>query len=171
MYQYIPKRTNQTARKLILLFFAGAAALMLITMIARAVPFRWVFQLIALFLLTAAIFLVTRYVTKLFLYRIESGDLTVIETDTRGKKRLTVCRVGIANVSRVHRLTDQAQTKAILAELRGNKIKVFDYTVDLRPSDSILAVVNEGGEDLAVRLSFDEQLFALLSPETPSGEE
>ena len=162
MYEYSPKRTNTAARRLILLFFLGAAALILITMMVPNVPFRWVFQLIAIGLLTAAIFLVTRYVTKLFLYRIENGDLTVTEADARGKRRITVCRVGVANIQSLERLDEPHAANAALADLKKQKIKLFDYTADLRPADSILLVVREGGEDLAIRLSFDETLFELL---------
>ncbi len=165
MYQYTPKRTGAKANRLILLFFAGAAALMLITMLVPTVPFRWVFQLISLCLLTAAIFLVTRYITKLFFYQIEDGDLTVMETDTRGKKRITVCRVGISSVIRCEHLTESAKISAALADLKKQKIKLFDYTADLLPAESILLVVNEGGEDLAIRLSFDETLLTLLTPD------
>lgn len=165
MYQVIPKRTNSQASRLILLFFAGAAALMLITMLVPSIPFRWVFQLIALGLLTAAIFLVTRYITKLFFYRIENGDLTVIETDGKGKKQITVCRVGVGNVIRCEHLTRPEQTDAALADLKKRKIKLFDYTVDLRPAESLLVLVVEGGEELAIRLSFDEGLLSILTPE------
>ena len=164
MYELIPKRTNKKANEMILLFFIGAAAMMLVTMLFPTVPFRWAFQLISLCLLTAGVFLVTRYVTKLFFYRIEEGDLIVTETDTRGKKRLVVCRVGVSSVVRCERLTDANQVKAALASLRKQGVKVFDYTVDLRPAESILLVVNEGGDDLAVRLSFDDTLFSILTP-------
>lgn len=162
MYEYSPKRTNTAAQRLILLFFLGAAALILITMLVPTVPFRWVFQLIAIGLLTAAIFLVTRYVTKLFLYRIENGDLTVTEADARGKRQITVCRVSVANIQSLERLDEPNVADAALSDLKKQKIKLFDYTADLRPADSILLVVREGGEDLAIRLSFDEILFGLL---------
>ncbi len=170
MYQVVPKRTNTKASGLILLFFAGAAALMLITMLVPSIPFRWVFQLISLFLLTVAIFFVTRYSTKSFFYRIESrggedrGDLTVTETDTKGKKQITVCRVGVCNVIRCDHLKDPKQAEGALIDLKKRRIKLFDYTVDFHPADSILVLVNEGEEELAIRLSFDLVLLQLLTP-------
>ena len=97
MYELIPQKTNKIAARLVALSFFGAAAVLLCTVLAPAVPFRWVFQLIAILLLTAGVFLTTRYLTKLFFYRItEDGDLTVTEAAANGKRQVTVCRVAVA---------------------------------------------------------------------------
>ena len=169
MYEWNPKSANTTARKLILLFFIGAGALMLVTMLFPSVPFRWVFQLIALGLLSAAIFFVTRYVTKSFLYRIEttadgSADLTVTEISSGGKRRITVCRIGLDHILTRELLDNPAKTSERLASLKKEKIKYYDYTVEYQSAESILLIVNEGGEEIALRLSFDADLFALLRP-------
>ena len=170
MYEWMPQRTNKTAEKMIFLMFGGSAALLLAATLLPDVPFRWVFQLLALGLLTAAVFLVTRYRTKRFVYRIfedENGglDLTVTECAVNGKRAVTVCRVGLGNILRVVDL-DLSDGGASLREwknlCRGGK-KIFDYAIDLKPTRSIVIVVNEGGEELRIRLSYDDRLFQILS--------
>ncbi len=177
MYEYIPQKSNRTARRLILLFFAGAAALFLLTVLFPTVPFRWVFQLIALGILTAAIFLVTRYVTKLFIYRIETAsegehDLTVTEAAANGKRAVTVCRIGLSHIQSC-RIVETAEADALLKQLKKEHIRLYDYTVDLRPAQSIFLLTDEGGETLALRLSYDTTLFGLLRPaeETDSADD
>ncbi|MBE6546138.1 MAG: hypothetical protein E7668_01695 [Ruminococcaceae bacterium] len=169
MYEFIPQKTNQTARKLILLFFAGAAALFALTLLVPAIPFRWVFQLFALALLTAAIFLVTRYVTKLYIYRTEptaggAVDLTVTEAAANGKRAVTVCRIGLSQIRHRRLVSSQTEFDAALKELKKERIRLYDYTVDLHPTESILLLAEEGGETLALRLAYDQTLFELLTP-------
>ena len=169
MYELIPRPVGATAKKLILLFFFGASALMLITMLVPSIPFRWVFQLIALGLLTAAVFLVTRYVTKLFFYRLEqtqSGiDLTVTEASANGKRQITVCRIGLNAIEECVLLENPVAEKERLREIRKACVKLYDYTLELHPAQSIFLIVTEGGERLAIRLSYDKTLFDLLSPQ------
>lgn len=171
MYELIPRKTNQTARRLILLLFLGAAAVIVVTMLVPTVPVRWLFQLIAIGLLTGGVFLTTRYVTKLFIYRAEvGGDLTVSEANANGKRQITVCRVGLSSIRRRTLLDSPCAARAALDELKANKKKLFDYCVDLQPAESILLTVEEGGETFAIRLSFDPVFFELLSPTEPETE-
>lgn len=169
MYEWIPEKTNNTAKKLIILLFAGAAALMLVTAAIPEVPFRWVFQLIALGMMTGAIFFTTRYVTKLFIYRLENDsegevDLTVTEAASNGRRRVTVCRVGLSGV-RACVVCDLSESdgKSVQAKIKASKRKLFDYCPDLGPAKSIYLTVEEGGEELILRLSYDEKLFSILS--------
>ena len=149
---------------MILLFFLGSAALLATTMLVPTVPFRWVFQLLAIFLLTAGVFLTTRYLTKLFFYRIQNGDLTVTEANTNGKRQITVCRVGLSGILSVTECHSATEAKEQIKALKKRRVKYFDYTVDLQPAESLLVLVEEGGEELALRLSYDEQLAERLTP-------
>ena len=170
MYELTPKKTNKTAGKLILLLFLGAAALILITvavppLLKVELPLRWVFQLIAIFLLTAGIFLTTRYITKLFIYRVtEKRDLTVTEAASNGKRPITVARVGLDGIRERIYVDSPAAADAEIKRLKKEKIKLYDYTVDYQPAESIFLVVVEGGERLALRLSYDKNLYDLLIP-------
>ena len=174
MYEWIPQKTNQKARNAVFLLLGGAAALIAIPVLVPALPFRWIVQLIAFGLLTVAIFLVSRYTAKSYVYRVlprEDGsrDLTVTELKG-GRSRVIVCRMGLAGVERL--VCDDAEHRAearALRELaRKERRSFFDYSVDLLPDRSILLLAEEGGQAFALRLSFDAELLALLTPAEPS---
>ena len=170
-YEWVAQKSNHKARNLVFVLLAAAFVFMLIPMIFPAMPFRWGIQLIALCLLTAGIFMTTRYLTRLYIYRIvgegDALDLTVTEAASNGKRQITVCRVAL---SRIHRLAvfDAATPDVEKKErglLKGRHIKQYDYRPDLRPEKSIFLIVEEGGEELGLFLSYDEELFSQLSRE------
>ncbi len=176
MYQWIPKKTNTTDRKLTFLLFAGGAALILVTNFAPELPGKWVFQLIAVALLTAAVFLVARYQGKCFVYRVEEGregsyDLTVTETNSRGKRAVTVCRVGLSAIASVRLIdfSDGGDSLSFWQSFCKGRKKIHDYTVDLKPVRSILVTVEEGGETLYLRLSPIDELYDLLRRQADEG--
>ena len=169
-YELIPKRSNTTARSMVMVLMIGAFALMFFTVLFPTLPFRWVVQLIALVLLTAGIFMTTRYLTKLFIYRIISDgasfDLTVTEAAVNGKRQVTVCRVGLGGIQERCLLeqSNAEETKKRFDTLKKEQIKLYDYCVDYRPVKSILILAEEGEQSFAIRLSYDEELWSYLSP-------
>ena len=168
-YEWIPSKTNQTARNLVFVLIVGAFALMAIPAAIPTLPFRWVIQLLALALLTAGIFMTTRYLTKIFLYRIvgegDDLDLTVTEAASNGKRQVTVCRVGLRGIRRAVILSSREEEKKERAVLTKNRTKQFDYRPDLHPAKSILVIVEEGGEELCLLLAYEERLASYLSPD------
>lgn len=169
IYEWIAQRTNQNARKLAVLLLFGASALMLFTVLIQGMPFRWVFQLIAVGLLIGMIFLVARYESKLYFYRLERDgdegiDLTVTEANAKGRAQVTVCRIALRQIRDCVSVDiTKADGKEILSVLKKEKKKRFDYCADYRPQKSILLLVEEGDEELAIRLSYDDRLFELLT--------
>lgn len=167
-YEWIAQKTNKTARNLVIVLLVGAFALMLIPAAIPTLPFRWVVQLIALCLMTAGIFITTRYLTKMFFYRIvsdgEALDLTVSEASSNGKRQITVCRVGVAGIHRQVILASLEEEKAERSALKKERVKIFDYRPDLRPEKSLLVLVEEGGEELALFLAYEETLASYLAP-------
>lgn len=169
-YEWIPTKSNQKARNTVIVLFFGALALMLIPTAFPTLPFRWVIQLLALVLLTAGIFMTTRYLTKMFFYRIvgegEELDLTVTEASANGKRQVTVCRVGLSGIRRLVILdvTKPEIEKEERALLKKSHTKQFDYRADLCPAKSILLIVEEGGEELCLFLSYEERLASYLAP-------
>ena len=168
-YEWIPPKSNQLARNLVMILFLGAAVLMLIPTALPTLPFRWVIQLIALCLLTAGIFITTRYLTKLFIYRIvqngESLDLTVTEAASNGKRQITTCRVGLSGICRTVILDSPEVVRREREKLKKERIKQFDYRPDLCPAKSILLIVEEGGEELALYLAYEERFASWLLTE------
>ena len=112
----------------------------------------------------------TRYLTKLFIYRIISNgasfDLTVTEAAANGKRQVTVCRVGLGGIRERHLLeqSNAEENKKRFDTLKKGQIKFYDYCVDYRPAQSILIVAEEGGQSYAIRLSYDEELWSYLLP-------
>ena len=172
MYEWIPRRTNERAQRAILLLFLAAALLFAVPYLIAGLPFRWVLQLFAIGMLTAAIFLVTRYVSKIFIYRVilcEDGtqDLTVTEANSGARGQITVCRVGLSNILSCRVLDEQkdARAREALSALKKKRRKIFDYCADLHPAQCILLSVREGGEELWLLLSYSPELVAALGGE------
>ena len=182
MYEWIPPKNNQKAQKITLLLFAGAAVLMAFPSLIPQLPYRWILQLLSIALLTAAIFIMTRYIAKLYIYRIlDLGngnlDLTVTEAKAGGKGQITVCRIGLSNIRKCVCMEDTPSSEGmhLLKQSRKAHQKNFDYCADLHPAQSIVLFVEEGGEELVLRLSFDPMLFDLLQDHSshaePDGED
>jgi len=177
MYERIPPKTNQKSGILALLLLIGAVALIAVCGVFPNLPFRWVGQLLALCMGAAAVLLVVRYWTRSYLYRIiatenGSADLTVTELKGNGKRRMVVCRVGLSRV-RDRMLEDaahRAQAEQWLSAHKKEGVRVFDYRPDLLPDQSILLLVEEGGERQILRLAYDPVLYDLLTPNGEMGE-
>ena len=171
MYEWIPTKNNRKTVKLIMLLFLGAGLLMATTVAFRGIPYRWAFQLVALGLLTVAIFFTTRYVMKSFLYRVISDgqggeDLTVSELTSGGRRQVTVCRVGLEGIyERIFLdFTDGGASQSRWREIKKTRRKIFDYSADLKPKKCMVLYLREGGEDLTLRLDYDKTLYDLLTP-------
>ncbi len=168
MYEYIPQKTDKTAGKLIILFLAGGFGLMFLTVLIQGIPFRWAFQFLAIGLLTEAVLLVTRYVTRSFVYRLEENEegeteLAVIEITSGGKKQTVVCRLAMSQIKKIDRFTreeEKAVSKAV--HERKEKRRIFDYTVDLHLERAIQIVAEEYEEAVTVRLNDDERLYEII---------
>ncbi len=163
MYEFKPPRTNSRAQKLVLLFFIGAAALLIATVPLKGMPFLWIIQLFAIILLIAAVFLVTRYITRSYIYSIDvidgRTDLTVTEVSSGGKRQVAVCRIGLSGIESVREIEGK---DGELAELRKARKRIFDYRPDLLPEKSILLSAEECGEEFLILLAYDGELLNIL---------
>ena len=163
MYQYIPQKSNKKAMYLVCLFLIGGGLLMFFsTKLKGIIDFIWVFQLIGIALCAASIFIFSRYVSKAYIYVVtKDGDLTVIEV--QGKKRITVCRLSIAQISRIESF-DGTQTdniNAIKKQMKSEKRKVYNYCIDLVPS-AVCYVFSEEYDEVAVIFQPDEKMLDIL---------
>ncbi len=169
MYELIPQRNPKTVQRLILLLFVGAVAIMGITSVFPELPFRWIFQTVGIILLTMGIFMM-RYLTRVYIYRILTegegkADFCVIEANAKGKRQVTVCRIGLSNIKERILLdeTEGEEAKRQRDEARKGK-KYFDYCVNFRPRKSFLIIAEEGGEEFVLRLEYEQTLYELLVP-------
>ena len=162
MFELRPQRSNKKAESLIILFFVGAAALVLLSVPLKGIPFLWAIQLFAVMLLVASVYLVTRYITKGFIYRIEDteggADLTVTEVASGGRRQITVCRVSLSGIREAVEDSDGKELK----RLRGGQRKIYDYRPDLSPARSIVILSEECGVECVILLAYDERLLELV---------
>ena len=163
MFELIPQKSNKKAQGLVILFTVSALLMLFLSSVLRNIPYIWTVQLLAIILLTVTVFLVTRYIMKVFIYRITdrdgSADLTVTEGTTAGKKQVTVCRISLDSIKSLTVLEGEACS---LRSLRRERKKVFDYRPDLLPDKSLLLLSDEGGDECYVCLSYDDGLYSLL---------
>lgn len=167
MYRLTPKKTNNKAGKISAILFFAAAILMFLSAVLRGImPYLWIIQLLAIFFLIGAIYVVARYITKVYVYEIAPTDrgidLTVSESYTSGKKFVTVCRIGLQSIKKVT-VTEGENEKSALAEFRNKKLRFYDYRPDISPDKSIAIVSDEGGEDMVILLSYDATLLDYFS--------
>ena len=168
MYEYTPPKNNQKAQRLIPLFLVGGGVLILLPRIL-GLPYASLFQLAGAGLLTAAIFLATRYVAKSYVYRIcpvEDGqaDFEVVELMS-GQRRRTVCRIALTDVEEIITLKseDQAALRALRERIRKEGRKLYHYCPDLSPdSVTYLLIKEQLGGPVAISLCPDEILLTLL---------
>ena len=139
----------------------AAFAIFAICAVFKEMPFRWAFQLVSIVIFTAGVFLVARYLTKFFLYRIDGDDLTVIEIS--GKRQMCVCRISLQNAKNIALIDySSGEGTALADELKKKKTKRFDYRVDLAPDRFIVIETDEGYENSVIYLSYDEHLLTFL---------
>ena len=165
MYELIPPKTNKKAQNISFVLFLGAFSVFFLSTFLEGLSYLWAFQLFAIALLGAGIYLISRYTAKLYLYRIAdngaSTDLTVHETSPSRRRIKTVCRISLSSIKKREKLEGKGCS---LSDIRKEKKPLYDYRPDLCPNESILILSDEGGCEVYICLAYDEKLFKLLSP-------
>jgi len=164
MYSFTPKKTNNIATVLVAALFAAAAIVLLFPALFKAIPYAGFIQATGLVLIIAALAVMSRYHFKYFSYFVrENGgdglDLDVVET--QGKRRYTVCRVGVKNVESVE-IENEKNRDELKKKCRGRK--KFAYVCDIAPTNKTYVFVTECGEPLVLILAYDEKLVEILDP-------
>ena len=170
MYTYIPPNNPKKITGIVLLLIAGAAILFFLSALPTNIPYKWSFQLIGIGFIAAVIYLTTRYVAKGYEYhlyprenseRAFAGEYDLSIVETSGKSRVTVCRIGLENVSAVMRVesSNAADIKKAIADEKRQK---FIYVSDLNPPIKCCIFAEEAGVPIAVTITADDELFELL---------
>ena len=166
IYQVTPKKDMRRLNMLSSVLFIGAAILLGATFVFGDIPFKWAFQLIGIVMLTIAVFYFTRYIKRNFVYALEKTDAGVdfTVTEINGRHIITVCRISTDNVIDVYTASanDSLQKKEAIAKAKANNRKFFNYSVDMFGEQYVFLLADECGESVSVKLSYDEQLLALL---------
>ena len=168
MYEFIPQGSNKKAKNAISALILGGFAIMLVTMTAENMPFKWALQTVSIVLLAAGILLMTRYVSKSFIYRVAQDDdtLDLYVIELQRKSRITVCRIALANINEVHVLdaSEQDKDRSFVATFKADGRRRFNYCIDFKPEKFIWVVADECGERVAVKLTYDERLCDIIAP-------
>jgi len=88
-------------------------------------------------------------------------------TEVQGRKRITVCRLSISQMSRIESF-EGAQTEkinAIKKQIKSEKRKVYNYCIDLVPS-TVCYVLSEEYDEVAVIFQPDEKMLEILNSYT-----
>lgn len=163
-YEYRPtpeKRKEKLLTALLfsvaILFFAGSYL--------PGIPVPWAFQSVAVGALGGCIYLVSRYLSRSFSYRVEDssyGDFTdLIIVEKIGKKTRTVCRIAVSDVQNVERLTRENR-KPLLEKTK--KSRVYQYHAQMEPTDHYLLTFLENEESSYLLISADQALIDRISP-------
>lgn len=165
MYEIIPQRTNKAATYTSAVMLITAFAAMFFSGISW-LPYRSIMQLASLVILAFAILILIRYVLTRYIYCViptDGGDFDLTVTEAKRKSRITVCRISLSGIERVTVIN--SEKKKTLPEMTKG-YKVFNYCVDIAPERYCCVFAEECGEKLVLKLSYDEQLFAILSKGT-----
>ncbi len=162
MYEITPQRSNKTAQHFsIVLLIVSFAAMFFSSM--SWIAYRSVMQFSALLMMAFSVLLMVRYTLSGYTYAIvpdDDGGFDLTVTEIKRKSRITVCRISLSGIESVS-LADISNKKEMTEKAK--KYKRFNYCVDMTPAKSIFVFAEECGDKIALRLSFDQSLFDILS--------
>ena len=172
IYEYEPPKNNKKATGIVIILFSLAAGLLLFTMLLK-IPYAAILQLIAIFALTGAVFVATRYLAKSFVYSVNQNsenslDLDILEITNGGKKQITVCRIFINNITEYHQInkTDKYSVnteQTLIKKAKQDRVKIFNYCPDINPVNYSIIIGEECGEKFLIKLTPDETLCEYLN--------
>jgi len=161
MYAYVPRKTNHVTTIALAALTLCSLVIMLFTAALPTLPYRSLVQLLAMLLLAGAILLVNRYVARSYEYRIterENGSLDFEVTELRRKSRITVCRIGLGDVTESIAITKENRSAL---RIRCKRKKRYNYCVELCPARAVAWLVADGDEELVIVFSPDDRLLSL----------
>ena len=173
VYEYSPPKSNKKAKGIVLILFSLAAGLFMFTILFPGIPFRWLIQLISIVAFVAVIFIISRYISKKFMYAIlkcDDGtlDFTVTEITNAGYKQITVCRISTNGIKSAYLLDrsipEQAEKiKSLQKQAKSDGRKSYNYCPDINPTEVCILLVEECGENFLLKLSPDATLWGYLN--------
>ena len=165
IYQNTPNPKNTYAKILALVSLLLGAGLFIVSNLnildAPAVP-----QLFGLILITVSIFVASLYLIRQYTFSIdlnptsETDELDFIIAERKGKRDVTVCRIGINDIVAAREVN--AQNKKQIAEER-KKMKRYVYDTTFIAPRRIELICKLDEDDYSILITFDEQLLEILN--------
>ena len=172
MYSVTPKKQNKLTDFACIACFVGGIGIFAVSILNASVPYLTLAaQIVAVLLLTAGVYLYSKFIARTFTYKVQPGgifdalgrelyDLIVVET-VGNRKQTTVCRIALRDIATVQarpvRATKKNGLDKIEAQDGGHK---FSYCVDMVPEKVIFVRDTDGN---AVLLTYDAELWHILS--------
>lgn len=149
MYTFSPKHKNLVAAALSvsLSVVFVIAWLLPLDKIEPLEPFLLSIRIGGLLALSAAVYVAFRYLCIKYVYELEpdpqdADGLLLTITEIRGRRRITVCRIGTADIERFEKLKRRAKRQK---SNRPRGMKTYDYCVDMHP-DAYFIVLKDDAE-------------------------
>ena len=175
MYTYETVHKNQIATTIaFILTVVAFGAIFFVS--ANPIPYASIVQLVAVMLLTVAVYLVTSFSLKAYTYKVDfrtgNGD-TVSDgydfyiIEKRGKRNIMLVRIDLKYLREIKTETKENR-KALREEIRskGELAKFYTYCPDLCPKNAVWAyfdgVCDGVSGDIAIRFCPDEKLLEIL---------
>lgn len=162
MYEIFPKKNDSTARNLAAILFIVAVIAMYLSTLPN-MPLRSVIQFLSVGLIALGLVIMGRYLFSAYAYAIvarDDGGYDFTVTEIKKRSRITVCRISVSGIEKVE-ILKRGEKERLAALKKGRKI--FDYRVDMSPSQYCCIVAEECGEKLVIKISYDEKLVSLIS--------
>ncbi len=162
MYEYKPSYSKKK-ECLASCILALLAVLLLALSRLQGILFPALIQAAAVLLLAGAVLLLSRFVLRSYVYRIEQGDngerlLVILETV--GKRTRTVCRLSTAYVTDALTLTDENRARE---KKRRHGEMVWHYYAEWKASDLCAVRMQTPDESFWILLQGDKTLLTLLN--------
>ena len=160
MYEYIPNPPKKKAKTVGMTLFILSLVIFFVSGI-EGIGYPGILQTAAIALMTAAILLVGKYLTRAYRYRVDktNGEYEFIIDEISKTSSVTVCRLELSKLRRADAWTKDYKPP--------KKARIYNYCVDVAPTDSYLLTFLDGafsmnGERIYVRISPDERLTEIL---------
>lgn len=164
MYSFSPKRSNNVALFVTIAFLIASVIFFGTPIAFEDMAFGGVSQTLGVICMALALVIITRFFTKSFLYEIredEEGAHDLCVSEYQGKRGVTVCRISLSGIERAEICADKAKRAELDRKAKGKK--VYSYLADIAPDKYICLFATECGEELVIKLAFDERLFEIVS--------
>lgn len=120
--------------------------------------------------LSVAVYIAIRYLYTKYVYELEpdpqnDNELMLTITEIRGRRQITVCRIGTADIERFEKLQRRGYHQK---SNKPEKAKIYNYCVDLRPNAHIIVLKDdaeclEGDTTEVVIFMPDEKMAELIT--------
>ena len=156
-YEVCPKRQNHKAHRLVILFFALAAGLLVLAGFMGR--FAVLVQSLAILLLLGPIYLTGKFLNMRYLYRVSVKEDGSIDFDVfsyrGGTKMQLICRLYLWEITDVAELGEANKKPP-------KNIPRYAYCADMSPERALVLSVNNEDGACEVLISYDEKLAELL---------